>query len=153
PGWSKRRGKRKNLNEGDSRFWNAKGIVSRFLDRLYNIALAPIRISRKVQITLWNEETTEFLYLYVKDIEALRRLVGNQPPAEFFRDLESTFVSELIDEVRIRVKLSKNEGSVTFRELSEGEQQLLTVLGLLRFTAGEESLFLLDEPDTHLNPR
>ncbi|MBT2916817.1 AAA family ATPase, partial [Vibrio anguillarum] len=56
-------------------------------------------------------------------------------------------------EVRIRVKLKKNDGSVTFRELSEGEQQLLTVLGLLRFTAEEESLFLLDEPDTHLNPK
>jgi hypothetical protein len=37
--------------------------------------------------------------------------------------------------------------------MSEGEQQLLTVLGLLRFTAEDESLFLLDEPDTHLNPR
>lgn len=55
--------------------------------------------------------------------------------------------------MRIRVKLKKNDGSVTFRELSEGEQQLLTVLGLLRFTAEEESLFLLDEPDTHLNPK
>jgi hypothetical protein len=51
------------------------------------------------------------------------------------------------------VRLKKNDGSVTFRELSEGEQQLLTVLGLLRFTAENESLFLLDEPDTHLNPR
>lgn len=30
---------------------------------------------------------------------------------------------------------------------------MLTVLGLLRFTAESESLFLLDEPDTHLNPR
>ncbi|MDR7096928.1 putative ATP-binding protein involved in virulence [Hydrogenophaga laconesensis] len=49
--------------------------------------------------------------------------------------------------------MKKNDGSVTFRELSEGEQQLLTVLGLLRFTADNESLFLLDEPDTHLNPR
>jgi ABC-type multidrug transport system ATPase subunit len=36
--------------------------------------------------------------------------------------------------------------------LSEGEQQLLMVLGLLRFTKEDESLFLLDEPDTHLNP-
>ena len=26
------------------------------------------------------------------------------------------------------------------------------VLGLLRFTREDESLFLLDEPDTHLNP-
>ena len=89
----------------------------------------------------------------MKDIAALRRLVGNQSPAQFFRDLESTYVSELIEEVRIRVRLKKNDGSVTFRELSEGEQQLLTVLGLLRFTAEDESLFLLDEPDTHLNPR
>jgi hypothetical protein len=89
----------------------------------------------------------------VKDIAALRRFVGNQAPAQFFRDLESTYVSELIEEVRIRVRLKKNDGSVIFRELSEGEQQLLTVLGLLRFTAEDESLFLLDEPDTHLNPR
>jgi predicted ATPase len=139
--------------DGDPRFWNARGVVRDFLDRLYRIALAPIRIKRRVAATLWNDENLEFLYLYVKDIGALRQLVGNQPPAEFFRDLESTYVSELIEEVRIRVRLKKNDGSVTFREMSEGEQQLLTVLGLLRFTAGEESLFLLDEPDTHLNPR
>jgi len=139
--------------DGDPRFWNARGVVRDFLSRLYDIALAPIEISRRVSMSIWNKETLQFKYLYVKDIAALRRLVGDQAPAEFFRDLESTYVSELIDEVRIRVRLKKNDGSVTFRELSEGEQQLLTVLGLLRFTAEDESLFLLDEPDTHLNPR
>jgi energy-coupling factor transporter ATP-binding protein EcfA2 len=41
---------------------------------------------------------------------------------------------------------------ITYRDLSEGEQQLLLVLGLLKFTAEDEALFLLDEPDTHLNP-
>lgn len=139
--------------DGDPRFWNARGVVRDFLSRLYDIALAPIEVSRRVSTSIWNKETLQFKYLYVKDIAALRRLVGNQAPAQFFRDLESTYVSELIEEVRIRVRLKKNDGSVTFRELSEGEQQLLTVLGLLRFTAEEESLFLLDEPDTHLNPR
>ncbi len=139
--------------DGDPRFWNARGVVRDFLSRLYDIALAPVDISRRVSTSIWNKETLLFKYLYVKDIAALRRLVGNQSPAQFFRDLESTHVSELIEEVRIRVRLKKNDGSVTFRELSEGEQQLLTVLGLLRFTAENESLFLLDEPDTHLNPR
>jgi predicted ATPase len=139
--------------DGDSRFWNARGVVRDFLSRLYDIALAPVEFSRRVSTSIWNKETLQFKYLYVKDIAALRRLVGNQSPAQFFRDLESTYVSELIEEVRIRVRLKKNDGSVTFRELSEGEQQLLTVLGLLRFTAEDESLFLLDEPDTHLNPR
>lgn len=139
--------------DGDPRFWNARGVVSHFLSRLQDIALAPVDISRSVPTSIWNTKTLEFKYLYVKDIAALRSLVGNQTPAQFFRDLESTYVSELIEEVRIRVRLKKNDGSVTFRELSEGEQQLLTVLGLLCFTAEDESLFLLDEPDTHLNPR
>lgn len=139
--------------EGDPRFWNARGIVRDYLSKLYEVALAPIQVSRRVSTSLWSKEKLEFKYLYVKDVESLRRLVGAQPPAEFFRDLESTYVSQLIEEVRIRIRLKKNSGTVTFRELSEGEQQLLTVLGLLRFTSESESLFLLDEPDTHLNPR
>ena len=142
-----------NSPEGDPRFWNAKGVVADFLSRLQDIALAPIETSRRVDVSLWSKETLQFKYLYVKDIESLRELVGEQRPAEFFRDMESTHVSQLIEEVRIRVRLKKNDGTVTFRELSEGEQQLLTVLGLLRFTAESDSLFLLDEPDTHLNPR
>lgn len=140
-------------NDGDSRFWRAKGVVASFLDRLYAVALAPIEINRRERVSLWSDKVLKFKYLYVKDIATLRKLVGEQRPAEFFRDMESTHVSQLIDEVRIRVRLRKNDGTVTFRELSEGEQQLLTVLGLLRFTAESESLFLLDEPDTHLNPR
>ena len=69
----------------------------------------------------------------------------------FFKHLESTYISDLIQEVRIKVR--KTDGAIiTFNELSEGEQQLLMVLGLLKFTHAKESLFLLDEPDTHLNP-
>ena len=134
-------------------FWGAEGVVRDFLNRVHKVATAPIKFSRKDDATLWNKKGREYLYMFIKDINKLTELVGNQEPRQFFRDLESTYVSELISEVRIRVKLKKNDGSVTFRELSEGEQQLLTVLGLLRFTAEEESLFLLDEPDTHLNPK
>lgn len=144
-----------NSKEGDPRFWNARGLVQRFLDRLMAVSIAPITIKRKLKKSIWNKNQSEreYQYLYIKDVDSLRALVASQPANEFFRDLESTYVSELIEEVRIRVRLKKNDGSVTFRELSEGEQQLLTVLGLLRFTAEDESLFLLDEPDTHLNPR
>ncbi|OEF42914.1 chromosome segregation protein SMC [Vibrio cyclitrophicus 1F289] len=134
-------------------FWGAEGIVREFLDRVHEVSTAPIKIKRTDEATLWNKKDREYLYMFIKDVDKLNELVGDQEPRDFFRDLESTYVSELISEVRIRVKLKKNDGTVTFRELSEGEQQLLTVLGLLRFTAEEESLFLLDEPDTHLNPK
>ncbi|PDS28227.1 ATP-binding protein [Rhizobium phaseoli] len=140
--------------EGDSRFWNAKGVVQGFLDRLMKISLCPIDIKRAEVISQWGKpKPLEFKYHLIKDLDALRKLVGEQTPAEFFRDLESTHVSQLIDEIRINVRVKKNGAPITFAELSEGERQLLTVLGLMRFTAGEESLFLLDEPDTHLNPR
>jgi hypothetical protein len=72
----------------------------------------------------------------------------------FFTALESTYISKVLAEVRTRVRMTQavGGGAVTYRDLSEGEQQLLLVLGLLKFTAEDEALFLLDEPDTHLNP-
>lgn len=77
-------------------------------------------------------------------------------PKEFFARLDSTVFSDLVDkdgdDVRIKVKLTNVDEAITFKDLSEGEQQLLTIIGLMRFTAENEGLFLLDEPDTHLNP-
>jgi uncharacterized protein YnzC (UPF0291/DUF896 family) len=45
-----------------------------------------------------------------------------------------------------------HDGNVSSTQLSEGELQMLTVLGLMRITREDHCLFLLDEPDTHLNP-
>src|SRR5262249_1469971 len=98
-------------------------------------------------------KTLEHLYLFIRDNGDLAQLAGDyESRAEFFKTLESTYISKLLAEVRIRVRIRNVDGSLTFRELSEGEQQLITVLGLLEFTKEHESLFLLDEPDTHLNP-
>lgn len=142
--------------EGDPRFWNATGVVRPFLDRLFSASLAPMRKTIKVSHPMKkNPENVDALFLYLKDLEALKEVGNNTSDKDFFKLLESIYFSNLIHEVRIRVKIKNKNGSdelLTFRELSEGEQQLITVLGLLRFTRDDESLFLLDEPDTHLNP-
>jgi energy-coupling factor transporter ATP-binding protein EcfA2 len=39
-----------------------------------------------------------------------------------------------------------------FNQLSEGEKQLVAVIGALTLTNQKDNLVLLDEPDTHLNP-
>lgn len=139
--------------EGDPRFWNARGLVQRFLDRLHSIALAPMRLTQSVPSGISNRITQEFLYLFVKDAKTLSALAQDfDSPSDFFASLESTNLSEVIYDVRIKVRIRNHDDTLTFRELSEGEQQLLMVLGLLRFTKQKESLILLDEPDTHLNP-
>lgn len=151
PEWAKSSGKQSTF-KGDPRFWNARGVVRDFLSKLYDLSLAPLHTKERVRLG-FGSKVREFLYLYLKDIESLMNLASEyQNQQEFFKALESTYISDLISEVRIRVHSRNVNGSLTFRELSEGEQQLLMVLGLLRFTKEEESLFLLDEPDTHLNP-
>jgi predicted ATPase len=139
--------------EGDPRFWRARGAVAVLLDRLYRQSLAPMRHSWRVPLGFRKTTELEHVYLYLPSAEALRDLKSEYTTQQdFFKALESTYISELMREVRTRVKARCSDAPLTFRELSEGEQQLLMVLGLLRFTREDESLFLLDEPDTHLNP-
>lgn len=167
PHWAKGKKRRE---DGDPRFWYAGGVVKDFLSCIYDCALAPLRLPGRIHHSFDRVENTEFLYLYLRDLDKLRlmarkslaamqeatgqKATGQNEPfraADFFKLLESTFMSDLIHETRIRVQV-RHAGALTFRELSEGEQQLLTVVGMLRFTRDEDSLFLLDEPDTHLNP-
>lgn len=144
PGWAREKGEL---------FWGARGVVRRFLDELITYAIAPLKITRHEDTSLTGSNVrNEFFHLFLPDVDALRRFAKNLEPDELFKMLESTLLSEVISEVSIRVKVTSSSDALTFRELSEGEQQLLTVLGLLKFTGGKDSLFLLDEPDTHLNP-
>src|SRR6185312_8686888 len=134
-------------------FWGARGVVREFLNDLWDASLAPIPYEETVREDFRRNHKQECLYLYISNqnkLEQLAKKYGSN--ANFFKMLESTYISDLIQEVRVKVRKKNVNGHVTFKELSEGEQQLLTVLGLLRFTKDEESLMLLDEPDTHLNP-
>jgi predicted ATPase len=144
------------LNEGDPRFWYARGnVVSEFLDKLWQVAWAPIEQEATKQIDFRGRtEKQKQLYLFVPSQDKLKQLgelVGGTD--SFFRYAEGAYIGDLIDEVRITVKKrDEHGGKVSFTQLSEGELQMLTVLGLMRITREDHCLFLLDEPDTHLNP-
>lgn len=144
---------------GDERFWGADGLVKEFLSVLWDHSFAPIYETKKVKVDFRRKETRNRLYLFIKDKKQLKKFAknyfdfNNEKPSNtfLFKALESTYISDMLEEVKVTVKKRK-DGKVTFKELSEGEQQLLTVIGLLIFTREDESLILLDEPDTHLNP-
>lgn len=161
PHWSTAQ---RNHKDGDPRFWGARGIVRDFLSELFDCALAPLRLPGVIQLSFDRAERTEFLYLFLRNLTQLRELAFRSleiakskadrkdvKAADFFKILESLFMSDLIHETRIRVSV-RHAGDLTFRELSEGEQQVLAVVGMLRFVRDDDSLFLLDEPDTHINP-
>ena len=148
PPWRRAKG-------GDARFWHAQGEVRDFLSKLYDVALLPARMDRRIRLDLTKNPSVQSLYLFLarpQDLEKVYRSYQDQ--YRFFTALESTHLSKVLAEVRTRVRMTATGGggNVTYRDLSEGEQQLLLVLGLLKFTVRDETLFLLDEPDTHLNP-
>lgn len=145
----------KNAKFQDEFMWGAEGLVREFLDKLWEISLAPIDVfeEHKESFRDSSSKQKEFLYLFVPTKEKLQELNKfYHTNTDLFKALESTYISDLIDEVRVKVKKTNVKNEITFKELSEGEQQLLTVLGLLKFTKDKETLVLLDEPDTHLNP-
>jgi len=144
------------IEQGDPRFWYARGnVVTEFLDKLWQVSWAPVQHEESKLVDFrGRREKQKQLYMYVPTAEKLKELgelVG--PPQSFFRYAEGAYIGDLIDEIRITVKKrDEHGGNVSFTQLSEGELQMLTVLGLMRITSGDHCLFLLDEPDTHLNP-
>lgn len=141
---------------GDPRFWFAGGKVQPFLDSLFEYSFAPMTGEERIKISIGQEKNKERRYCFLPDQKALRSLAEGLSTKEFFARLESLVFSDLVDgsgaDVRVWIRLKGCKEPATYQDLAEGERQMLTVLGLMRFTAEKEALFLLDEPDTHLNP-
>lgn len=154
PYWYKNKPSDVMLSEGDPRFWYSRGVVRNFLNNLWNYAIAPIgNKERKVVDFRGRSEIQDRLYLFLPDNASLKGLASEyHDSTSFFKNIESTYIADLLEDVQVSVTLTDGK-KLTFSALSEGERQLLTVLGLMKFTRNDESLFLLDEPDTHLNPR
>ncbi len=156
PYWSQSKSTRGKRKSGDSRFWFAGGKVAPFLDALFEYSFAPMSGRERIRISVGQEKTKERRYCFLPSQSALQAIAQGLSNKEFFGRLESLVFSDLVDpsgsDVRIWIRLEASADPTTFQDLAEGERQLLTVLGLMRFTAENEALFLLDEPDTHLNP-
>lgn len=156
PYWRQGKAAKGRRQKGDPRFWFAGGKVAPFLDSLFEHCFAPMSGEDRIRVSIGQEKTKERRYCFLPDLASLQAVAEGLSNKEFFARLESLMFSDLVDgtgsDVRIWIRLKGCKQPATFQDLAEGERQLLTVLGLMRFTAEKEALFLLDEPDTHLNP-
>ena len=138
-------------------FWNIKGKVDKLLTRLYNHQIEngkePIAYDND-HIEDGREFVKEFLLFdgisFVKFIEDISDYF--QHPIDLFDALEATTILNILNKIDLKVIKKNIQKPIEFDQLSEGEQQLLTILGLILVTGKDDCLFLFDEPDTHLNP-
>lgn len=66
--------------------------------------------------------------------------------------LQAFHSNKMLVNVEYELKHIHGDKTFSFDDLSEGEKQLLCVIGGLTMAQHKECLVLLDEPDTHLNP-
>lgn len=56
-------------------------------------------------------------------------------------------------DAEIEVSVNLSNATVLCRNLSEGQRQLIKVLGMVGVCKNEDTLVLMDEPDAHMNPK
>ncbi len=66
---------------------------------------------------------------------------------EFFEKLHSLF------DAQFEITVSQGETLVKCSKMSEGQRQLIKILGMLGICKTEDCLVLMDEPDAHMNPK
>lgn len=139
-------------------FWGLKSSVDLLLKCL----------TKSVEMTEYNNEDdiknksnfTETIEFNNVSISELRKHIIEdfESPLELFYALEALVLLNILDvENNLKFDIKKGESvsakNFSFEYLSEGENQFFIVLGIILATGIEETLFLLDEPDTYLNPK
>lgn len=143
--------KKKNAEE----YWGAKGPAGRCAQHLRQAAFHPVSLTDNPIDDYRSGLNHEPQYaLFLRNQKALHDVADKySDDSDLFYALETLDISDLVRDFHVWVKRpSDDSGDVGFADLSDGERQLLMVLGLIRIARGKRALFLLDEPDTHLNP-
>lgn len=132
----------------DNPFWEAKGKAHKLISFFYNN-------SPDEPVSYYDDEDGNEHLIIELDKDKVATKVHKEfgHPANFLDALDSLFVIDSIFEIELSVRSDLRDATFSFSSLSEGEQQMISVLGLILLTGRQDCLFLLDEPDTHLNPQ
>lgn len=143
-------------NDTIENFWGAKGEVKDFLSYLNFISTdltKPFPAGEKGVLVL-ESISEDFINVTIgnkyKLFEIREFLVEER---KLFKVLHTMYLDDMLDDISFSLMKNENGEQKTFSILSEGEQQAITIKGLTELLAGENTLFLFDEPDTFLHPK
>lgn len=143
-----------NLDDNDM-FWGIRGSV----DRLLRLLLL-YSIVKGFNYDINTDKKGKREYFDIESIPSDDQFAGQlfeafPTPMDFLNTLEECFTLNIVEQFDIILHKHGERERYPYLHLSEGEQQYLLVMGLiaLSHSSQDETLFLLDEPDTHINPQ
>jgi predicted ATP-dependent endonuclease of OLD family len=140
----------------EPKLWNTEGAVRRIVAAIDETAESEDSVRHEMETletpsdTAGYSETRTYRFetnVGLRDL-AHRLEKGNDSLYLAFQHLKARGIL-----VSVNYRLQGVDSSFSFDELSEGEKQLIAVIGALTLTNQRDNLVLLDEPDTHLNPQ
>ncbi|WP_444907294.1 AAA family ATPase [Microbulbifer sp. SSSA008] len=131
----------------DPTCWSSSGAIRDFL-------LALDRYSRESNDTRkpindGEITTSRTYYIEAEDLYSLGSHLTRRE-TNLYSIILALSANKILKKVSFEIESQGNQFSFDF--LSEGEKQILAVIGGATLTDQNESILLLDEPDTHLNP-
>ena len=124
-------------------FWNAQKIVFEYLSQIKMVSMDEIKVSN------------DKLVLRFPSADKLDQLI-NLPmvgyESNLVKLLDSLYTAGFIEDLDIKFRINEGKTQISSEKLSEGEQQLIAIKGMIELLRGQETLFLLDEPDNYLHP-
>ncbi|NCO31970.1 AAA family ATPase [bacterium] len=130
PNWAK--------SPSSDNFWGSLGDLKVFLGKLREACNKEIVV----------ENGASFIFTTKEELEEVWSFYGEEK--HIFKYLNILQANDLIENIEIILLHKKKE--ISFERLSEGEKQFLILYGLKELLITDNSIFLLDEPDTYLHP-
>ncbi|SHN45726.1 AAA family ATPase [Chitinophaga sp. CF418] len=133
-------------------WWGAEGEIKAFLDYLNDQASSSSDIPSDaaegdIVIETVGNEALIISIIGQEKLFQIRDYLGEEK--RLFKILYILYVDGFWDNASFSLQNTDNNSFTVF---SEGEQQAIIVKGLTELVAGQNTLFLFDEPDTYLHP-
>ncbi|WP_371194269.1 AAA family ATPase [Glaciecola sp. SC05] len=127
-----------------------------FLEGIISLDMRREDVRERLFDLNYGEPLRLFERLYKLQLLGVKNWGGNNlkklRQTNFFETVKKPLKTKLPLSVE-RLELSDQQGScINFDDLSDGEAQLIQILAAARIFRDEQALFIMDEPETHLNP-
>lgn len=143
-------------NSSDFILWDTKGAIRHFLSALENYSDDSNEKRKEVDEEFVIENRRyDFLLHDDSHIEKFNKMAYDElhkNGTNLYSMLQALDANGMLVDIDYNIVSNSKNKSFPFDALSEGEKQLLCVIGGLTMAHHQECLVLLDEPDTHLNP-
>jgi len=148
--------------EHEPKLWNTEGAVRRIVAAIDEMALSQqSRRQNRVQDEGSAEEapySETRTYQFRDGLQGGRNITDladrlSRSGDNLYLALEHLRIRGIFRSVSFQLKGPTGDDLFEFDQLSEGEKQLVAVIGAFYLINRPDNLVLLDEPDTHLNPQ